>query len=456
LGGKVAEEYSWGESFQKKLLAWYITEPRVAYPIVEPFYFTNPIFVDICRLMKEVVEKQERGLIQISKASLAVLVKDYLGKRRSDVWPLYKKVLRDAFEEKLEDLFVIRDKATHFAKDQKYRKTLVDCEKDINAGDFNKVLRRLDTLKTLQTSKSLGINYWENINDPHRWDDDRRNQVATHFLPRLDRKMGGGPGGGELAIILAPSKAGKSSLIARFAAGALWQNKNVAVATGELSKEKYRKRIDAMVTQIPANDLTKASAFRLSKVLRHARKRLKLSHKQMKGNLHIQQWPTGRGTPEAISQWLDDLEAEFGYRIDVLFVDYIRVFKPTNRMEEQRLAIGEVAIELRGIATERDIPVWTATQTNRAGLDKAKLSAKDIAEDISQLFTLDFLVAFSQTDEEKDETPQKARVYLMYARDVQMGGMINLELDRDKFIIKESIHQPKEKDWRKLDKKKKK
>lgn len=450
----MADEYQWGESFQKKLLAWYIKEPRVAHPIVEPFYFTSPMFVDICRIVKEeVVEKQERGLISISKASLSVLVKDYLGKRRADVWPLYKRIVRDVFEEKLEDVFVIRTKATKFAKDQKYRKALVDSERDINEGNFEKVLRRMDALKSLQSTKNLGINYWENIRDPHRWLDDRRNIVGTHFLPSLDRKMGGGLGGGELGIILAPAKKGKTTLLARFAAGGLWQGKNVAIATGELSKEKYRKRIDSQVTGIPANKLTAASyheatSKKLRKLLRTGRKRLRLSHGQMKGNLHIQQWATGKGTAEDISLWLDDVEDEFGYKIDALYVDYLRVFSPTQKFDEHRLSLGQVAIDLRGIATERDIPVWTGTQTNRPGLKKSKFDGGDIAEDISQLFTTDVMLALCQTDEEAEQKPELARIYLMYARDMAMGGMVNVEMARDTFTVKESKNQPDDK-WRK-------
>lgn len=448
----MADEYPWGESFQKLLLAWYIREPRAAHPVVEPSYFTNPIFVDICRLMKEeVVERQERGLITISKPSLSVLVKDYLGKRRRDVWPLYKRVIRDAFKEKLDDIFVIQRKALHFAKDQKYRKALVDSERDINAGDFEKVLRRMKGLESLHSTKNLGINYWEGIDDPHRWSDDRSGIVGTHYLPTLDQRMGGGPGSGELAIILAKSKGGKSTLLARFAAGALWKGKNVAIATGELSKEKYRKRIDAMVTQIAANELTKAASRRsagLRRVLRRGRKRLRLSRHQMKGNLHIQQWPSGKGTAEDISLWLDDLEAEYGYKIDILFADYIRVFKPTVKYDEHRLTIGQVALDFRGIAVERWIPVWSATQTTRSGLEKPTLNAGDIAEDISQLFTLDFLVAFSQTEDERESKPERGRIYLMYARDVAMSGMINVELDRDRFIVNESAHQPED-NWKK-------
>src|SRR5208337_1191466 len=148
-----------------------------------------------------------------------------------------------------------RNKAMAFALDQKYRKALLDSEQDLNSGKFERIHRRFEQLKNIgKGDRDLGIDYWDNINR-HRWDEDRRGIIGTHFLPKLDRAMGGGPGAGELGIILAGTKVGKSTLLARFAAGSVWLGKNAAIATGELSKEKYRKRVDAMVTGIEANRL---------------------------------------------------------------------------------------------------------------------------------------------------------------------------------------------------------
>lgn len=434
-------EYAWGEEFQRKLLAWYLREPKAALSIVEPGYFTSPIMVDICRLGREVFQSQQGA--ELSRPSLAALVKDYLGKRRRDVWPLYRRMVRQLFKENLDDRYVLRSKAMAFALDQKYRKALVDSEGDLNSGKFERIHRRFENLKTLgKGERDLGINYWQNLNR-HRWDDDRRGIVGTHYLPKLDRAMGGGVGAGELAIILAGTKVGKSTLLARNAAGALWLGKNAAIATGELSKEKYRKRIDSMITGIAANDLLRSRSMRKS-----AKRRLKRAHWQMKGNLHIQQWPSGAATTEDISRWLDSVEEEQGYKIDVLFVDYIRVFKPTVNFTERRERIGQTTLDLRALAVERDIPVWSATQTNRGGLSKSRLGPEDIAEDVSQLFTLDFLVALCQSKDEAEKKPEEARIYLMYARDAATGTQVDVTLDRSRFIVSQKAQQADAK-WRK-------
>ena len=436
-------EYQWGEEFQKKLLAWYLREPKAAYQVVEPSYFSSPVLVDICRLAKEVLRGQIQNGIELSRPSMSALVKDYLGKRRRDVWPLYRRAVKELFHENLDDRYVLRNKAMAFAMDQKYRKALLDSEQDLNSGKFERIHRRFEQLKSIGGGdRNLGINYWDNISK-HRWDDDRRGIVGTHFLPKLDRAMGGGVGAGELAVILAGTKVGKSTLLARNAAGAVWLGKNVAIATGELSKEKYRKRIDSMVTGIDATKLM------FDKKLRKlAKKRLGKAHRQMKGNLHIQQWPSGQATSDDIATWLDGVEQEYGYKTDVLFVDYIRVFKPTVNFTERRERIGQTTLDLRALATERDIPVWTATQTNRGGLNKNRLGPEDIAEDVSQLFTLDFLIALCQSKEEAEKTPEEARIYLMYARDAATGTQVDVTLNRSKFIVSQKEQQSDAK-WRK-------
>jgi hypothetical protein len=92
--------------------------------------------------------------------------------------------------------------------------------------------------------------------------------------------------------------------------------------------------------------------------------------------------------------------------------------------------------------------VWSATQTNRGGLSKNRLGPEDIAEDVSQLFTLDFLVALCQSKEEAEKIPEEARLYLMYARDAATGTQVDVNLNRSKFIVSQKEQQSDAK-WRK-------
>jgi hypothetical protein len=108
-------------------------------------------------------------------------------------------------------------------------------------------------------------------------------------------------------------------------------------------------------------------------------------------------------------------------------------------------------MDLRGLAVERDIPVWTASQTNRAALNKERVGPEDIAEDISQFWTLDFMIALCQTKAEEALKPQRARLLVMAARDVGMGKTIPIFIDRNTFRVwqKYAEYTKDKEGWRK-------
>lgn len=449
------ETYNWGEEFQRKLLALYLREPQKAMGIVEPAYFTDPISQDIARLAKEVLKDRDRKEIRLARSTMYTIVKGFLGKKRQELWRPYRKTIRAAYKEDLSDQPIVLNQALTFAKEQKFRQALVESEKDINNHRFGKAIQRFNTLKGFGSEKDLGVEYWKDLGSS-RWTEDREGIVGTFYLKHLDKMMEGGLAAGELGVIEGGGKAGKSMLLGRFAAGALWQKKNVAIATGELSAKKYRKRIDAMITGIPswrlssyANKETQGGrgSKRARRKVRKALRRLMYAQRQMKGNLFIKQWPTNKGTIQDIENWLDQLEEEKGIKIHILFVDYLRTFKPNEGYDGQTEKLGLVAMGLRGVAGERNIPIWTASQTKRAALEKEHIGPQDLAEDISIFWTLDFLLAISQTKEEKEvgmkkdkrkrKKPEKARLYLTSARDVGSGGTIDLLIWRDTSTIRE-------------------
>jgi hypothetical protein len=439
----LSDQYPWSEAFQKKLLAILVRRPDSSPEIFEPRFFSNPILVDLARLAKETYDTPETKHVELSRSAFMTVVRNYLGKNRKGVWPGYRSIIKKIFRDKMKDFAVVHREATNFARDAKFRDTLVTAEKDINSGNYERVLRRFADLKDFgHGEKDIGVTFWEGVRSKSRWTVDRSELTKTWYFPRLDKSMGGGVGGGEMVIVLGGGKVGKSTLLGRVGAGALWQAKNVAIASGELSAVKYRRRIDSMITGIPYADLRKLR--RKGKKWGKSVKRLELMRRMIKGNLYIKQFPSGKATLGDVERWMDNVEEKTGNKIDILILDALYLFNPNQRFEERRLNIGQAAIELRGIAIERDIPVWTAAQPNRAGLDKPILGPADFAEDISQFWTLDFLIAICQsqneriTDEDRERgVRETARLALVAARDVGRGAIINVELDRPVFGIKE-------------------
>jgi replicative DNA helicase len=447
----MAREYAFGEEFQQKLLALYLRDPAATVNIVEPSYFTNPVFFDIAKLAKETYGRHDVRDMKFSKGTVYAIVKGYLGKKRRDLWKAYRRVIRAVFLEDLSDRTIVLEQALIFAKEQKFRQALVEAEKDVNNRQFNRAVNRFIALKNFGFDRDLGVEYWKNKEDSSRWIEDREGIIGTFYLKILDQYMGGGLAAGELAIILAGGKVGKTTLLARIAAGALWQKKNVAIATGELSAKKYRTRIDSMVTRVPSSKLYRyarghsdSGGKKYRRKLRKVFRKLALAQRQMKGELWIKQWPTNKGNISDIEAWLEQLEQQ-GNKIDILFVDYVRVFKPNESSNDMKSRIGQVAMDLRGLAINHNIPVWTASQSNRAALNKDRIGPEDLAEDISIFWTLDFLIALCQTDQERGDPeknkrtgkPEKARLFLTAARDVGRSGVIPISIERNTFVVKE-------------------
>jgi len=424
--------YPWGESFQIRLLVYLIKDPEQVYDLIEPQFFTSPIFVEICRVVKEALKVSKNALL--SKPTLKELLRATVG--REDSWPLYKETLKRLYEIELADKQILRAQAFEFARESRYREALEASEKDVSNRRYERVHQRIEQLRGFGRDAELGLEYWAGLTKDGiktRWTEDRYGMVGTG-LRKLDNMMGGGPGAGELGIVLAGGKVGKTTMLANFAAGAMSQRKNVAIASGELSALKYRKRIDGLISGIPTRKLHRRNTRK--KVL----KKLLYKQRLMKGQCYIKAFPSGKASIGDIEAWMTNLD-DAGIETGLLIVDYLFLFQPNNKTRDRRLNIGQTAVELRGIGMERDIPVWTASQGNRAALSKTILGPKDFAEDISQFWTLDFLVALCQSKAEagdpESREPQKARAVLASARDVGSGGVSKLYIDRESSRVTE-------------------
>jgi len=85
-----------------------------------------------------------------------------------------------------------------------------------------------------------------------------------------------------------------------------------------------------------------------------------------------------------------------------------------RQSREKRYGIGEMWQQLVALSQERNCLVVTASQTNRAAVNKPDLSMEDMAEDYSKAMISDMFIAINQTTQEKDQ--QIARVAIILHR----------------------------------------
>ncbi|MAF79934.1 hypothetical protein CL629_02550, partial [bacterium] len=82
-------------------------------------------------------------------------------------------------------------------------------------------------------------------------------------------------------------------------------------------------------------------------------------------------------------------------------VDYADILKPISFSKEKRNDLETIYEELRGIAQEFECPVWTASQTNRSGINAEVITMESISEAYSKCFVADFIFSVSRTVDDK-------------------------------------------------------
>ena len=168
-----------------------------------------------------------------------------------------------------------------------------------------------------------------------------------------------------LNVVLAGTGVGKSLFMCDLAANYLLQNRNILYITMEMAEERICERIDANLMGVPLDDLKDMAKINFDQ-------RMARIHSKTKGRLIIKEYPTSRGNASHFEHLMNELAMKKKFKPDVVFIDYLNICAST-RMDIGKGGMYEyvkaIAEELRGFAVQFGIPVWTATQTNRAGFN---------------------------------------------------------------------------------------
>jgi hypothetical protein len=176
----------------------------------------------------------------------------------------------------------------------------------------------------------------------------------------------------------------------------LLQSKNVLYITMEMAEEEIAKRMDANMFNVPINqleDLPKSMfTSKASKLL-----------EKTKGSLIIKEYPTAAAHAGHFKALLNELSLKKSFRPDVIFIDYINIcassrFRAGSNMNSYSI-IKSIAEELRGLAVEHNVPIFSATQTTRSGFSSSDVEITDTSESFGLPATADFLVALISTEE---------------------------------------------------------
>ena len=96
-------------------------------------------------------------------------------------------------------------------------------------------------------------------------------------------------------------------------------------------------------------------------------------------------------------------------------VDYADLLlSDSNKSDSTYAEQGGVYIDLRGMSGELEIPIWTASQTNRSAIDSEVIEADKIADSYAKVMNADFIMSWSRKS--KDKLNDTARAHIMKNR----------------------------------------
>jgi replicative DNA helicase len=258
-------------------------------------------------------------------------------------------------------------------------------------------------------SDALSVSFDTHIGHDYIEDSDERfefyhrvEQKVPFDLDFLNTITGGGTTPKTLNIIMAGTGVGKSLFMCHHAASCLSQNLNVLYITCEMAEERIAERIDANLMDITMDDLKD-----LPKQIYDSKLNTKTAG--ITGKLIIKEYPTATANANHFRILLDELAMKKKFKPDIIFIDYLNICASARLKSGGNINtyqyVKSIAEELRGLAVEYNVPLWSATQTNRAGFSSTDVSLEDTSESFGLPATADFMIALIAT-EELDEQNQ--------------------------------------------------
>ena len=325
-----------------------------------------------------------------------------------------------------EDFFL--DEIENFARKEAMKEAITRSIGFIQSDDFERVEEEVRAALTVNRNVDLGQDYFESITA--RWVRtlDRTNEDRYRtILPTLNRELEGGLSAKELAMVVAPPGVGKSVFLVNQGVHSLMEGRKVLYVSLEMSEDKIAQRFDSVMTLINQRNLPTKQ-----KILQE---RLDVFKENFPGGqLVIKEFPTGVATVSTIRSLLSQLQNFEGFTPDLLIVDYLELLGTTREGPEYQIQ-ELIARELRGLAVEHKMLVWTATQTNRQGARVNVITDAELGDSYGKFRTVDYALSLNQSEEEFDE--ERMRCYVMKSRNGKTRFVTGVSIDYNTLSMSE-------------------
>ena len=320
------------------------------------------------------------------------------------------------------DLQYVKEKSLDFCRKQALKHALEDAVDQMQAEKYESIVDGIKKAVMVGTAPALGHDFF--LDYESRFTRLQRNCVPTG-IDELDKKeiMNGGLGAGEIGVIVAPTGVGKSHFLTMLGANALRAGIDVLHYTFELSETAVGVRYDSNLCDIDSNQVIESK----EKILE--------SYKGMKlGRLIIKEFPTNTASIYTLRSHIERLDVK-GFKPGLIIIDYADIMRSTRQYDSLRHELKLIYEELRGFATEKHIPIWTASQSNKEGSNADVVDLSNMSEAYGKAMVADVVLSISRKSHEK--STGWGRLYVAKNRAGRDGLVYPVKIDtaRSKFEV---------------------
>jgi len=371
-----------GTSFQSKIIASLMSDVKFIQTIsdiLEPDMFDSDSNKWLVKAVRDYFyEYKKQPTLEVVKYKVDEIDNDVL---KSGV----VEKLRDVWKNiEATDLEFVQSETLDFCKNQTLKNAILESVEMLENKDYDGIKSTIDNAMKAGTTRDLGHDYVPSLEA--RLEESARITVKTPW-DVINDITDGGLGPGELGVVVAPAGIGKSWTLQALGSE-VKKGKTVVHYSLELNENYVGLRYDSIFSGVTTANI------------KYHKEDVQKKISKLPGKLLIKYFPTKAASVQTLGSHLKQIELS-GIDVDMVIVDYADILMPTGNFKEKRHAIGNIYEDLRGLAGELEIPIWTASQANRSALEEDVIGADKVAEDYSKVMTADFVMSMSRKVEDK-------------------------------------------------------
>ena len=408
----------YGKSFQEGLVQLIYQDRPFADQITEVLDL-NFLELEYLRVFTDkITSYRDKYSKHPSANAIATILKTELDTEEAVIQQQVKEYFTRITTSELDNEEYIKEKSLDFCRKQNLKEAMLQSVGLLESSSFDEISKVINESLKLGSETNFGHDFIADFEARYQ---PRHRQPVTTGWKDIDAIVGGGLGKSELGVVIAPTGAGKSMVLVHLGSQAVKEGKTVVHYTLELQDTVIANRYDSCITGYPLSDLMNFKEEIYDEI------------KDIDGSLIVKEYPTKSASVSTIRAHLNKLSKR-GINPGMIIVDYADLLKPVVVRKEKRAELESIYEDLRGLSTEFGCPIWTASQTNRSGLNAEVITMEQISEAFNKCFVADFIMSVSRTIEDKQNNTGK--IFIAKNRNGPDGIVYDIFMDTSNVKIK--------------------